>query len=144
VNVEKAVTKTRALIEGIGASWRSIVDIARQFRKPIQDPASEAEVASEEIATARSVVQLLEAFPRLARGLGRLIVWAGFVAQFLEQMSSVVDDLQQILDEVRRLRLAVEDLDTIFLSQKNKRQRVRLDDGNVIRIRIGSLHTTEL
>jgi len=144
INVGRAIDKSRALIDGIGSSWRAIQDIVKQFKKPLKNPLTEATEVTEEIVTAKSITRLLEAFPRLARGLERASVWLGFAAEFLEQLSAVLDDLKQILDEITRLRLAVEELDTIFLSQKNRRQRIRLPDGNVIRIRVGSLHTAEL
>jgi hypothetical protein len=59
----------------------------------------------------------------------------------LEQIADVIDDLQTVVDELKRIRLEIEKLDTIFLQQGNKRKTLQLLNGKSIRIRVGRLHS---
>lgn len=141
VQLESAISKTRALIEGIPAAWRSIVDIIKQFKSQISEgnPIEDAEVASEEIE-AGGIKALLTKFPALARGLEKALGFLAIVVQALEAIANTIDDVQTIVDELKALRLEIEKLDTIFLSQGNKRKTLRLADGGTIKIRVGHLH----
>ena len=145
VNLERAITKTRDLIEGIPAAWNSIKDIITQIREKFaestgtSDAAAEAEAASAEIEEG-GLKTLLTRFPRLARALERIVVVVGLIVDALQFVSNIVDDLQTIVDEIKRIRLEIEKLDTIFLSQSNKRKILKLADGSSIQIRLGKLH----
>jgi methyl-accepting chemotaxis protein len=144
IQLESAVQKTRDLIEGIPEAWRSVVDIVKQFREKLttSTPAGEAAAEVEEVvsADAKSITQLLQKFPRLARGLTKLLGALALIIEALENVVSVIGDLQTIVDEIKRIRLEIEKLDTIFLSQSNKRKRLKLADGSTVRIRVGHLH----
>ena len=144
VNIERAIAKSQDLIDGAAAAWQSIQDIVTKMKKPAEKAGKETETAVEDVNQARSITEFLERFPRVANGLAALISALKVVAEFLESYSTILDDLQQILDEITRLRLAIENLDTIFLSQTNPRKRVRLADGTLLRIRIGNLHTADV
>ena len=142
VQLESAVQKTRDLIEGIPAAWRAIVDIVKQFKESLTqetNPIEDAEAASADIESG-GVKTLLERFPRLAKGLEKVLGALALVLQALESIASVIADLQTVVDEITRLRLEIEKLDTIFLSQSNKRKSLKLANGKSIRIRIGHLH----
>lgn len=144
VNLEMAFEKTKALIEGIPEAWHSIIDIFRKFREqvPGRSVVPEAiETATElEEGSGEGLTALLEKFPKLAKLLEKSIGVLALVLQALESISEVVDDLESILQEVTRLRLEIEKLDTVFLSQSNKRKRLKLADGSTIRIRVGNIH----
>ena len=142
VQLESAVQKTRDLIEGIPAAWRSIIDIVKQFKQSLSqetNPIEDAEAATADIESG-GIKTLLEKFPALAKGLERVLGALALVLQALESIASVIDDLQTVIDEITRLRLEVEKLDTIFLSQSNKRKTLQLANGKSIRIRLGKLH----
>ena len=146
IQLESAIEKTRALIEGIPEAWRSIQDIFKQFKTQFDaggDPIADAESAAEDLASAEEgggIASLLKRFPKLAKGFEKVLGVLALVIQALEAISSVIDDLQQVLDEITALRLEIEKLDTIFLSQSNKRKTVKLADGSTMRLRIGNLH----
>jgi len=126
VNLESAFRKTRDLILGIPASWRAILDIFSQVRKAIaKDVAAEEGAALLAIETA---------------GLSEIAVAIGIFYQVLSFVADIISDVQTIVDELKRLRLEIEKLDTIFLSQSNKRKRLKLANGKSIRIRVGELH----
>jgi len=145
IQLESAIEKTRALIEGIPAAWRSIQDIFKTFKTQFDaggDPIADADAAAEDLASAEEggITSLLKKFPKLAKGFEKILGVLALIIQALEAVSGVVDDLQQILDEITVLRNEVERLDTIFLPQSNKRKTLKLADGSTIRIRVGALH----
>jgi hypothetical protein len=126
INLETAIKKTRDLIEGIPASWRAVVDVISQIKSAIQ-----RDIVEEEGAALLAVE---------TAGLSELVVGLTIIYQVLNFVSSVIGDLQTIVDELMRFRLEVEKLDTIFLSQSNKRKTLKLANGKTVKIRIGHLH----
>ncbi len=142
VQIESAIKKTRDLIEGIPAAWRSIVDLVKQVKQSITqetNPVEEAEAATADIEEG-GIKTLLQKFPKLAKGLERALGVLAIVVQTLETLRSIIDDVQTVVDEISRLRKEIEKLDTIFLSQTNKRKTLKLVNGKTIRIRVGNLH----
>jgi hypothetical protein len=123
INLETAIQRTRDLILGIPASWRAVVDLFSQIKSAIgKDVAAEEGAAILAVETA---------------GLSEVVVGISILYQVASFVESVISDLQTIVDEVKRLRLEIEKLDTIFLSQSNKRKSLKLADGSTIRIRTG-------
>lgn len=142
VQIESAIQKTRDLVQGIPAAWRSIVDLVKQFKQTITqetNPVEEAEAAAQDVEEG-GIKTLLTKFPKLARALEKALGVLAIVIQTLETLRSMIDDVQTVVDELRALRLEIEKLDTIFLSQSNKRKVLKLADGSSIRIRVGKLH----
>lgn len=145
VQIERAISKTRALIEGIPASWKAIQDLWKETAGKFKEisgsgAAEEAEAIAADVEST-GVKGLAKLFPRLGRASERLLGVVFIIVDAIEQASNIIDDLQTIVDELKRLRLEFEKLDTVFLPQSNKRRRVRLADGSTIRIRVGSLHS---
>lgn len=145
INLETAIEKTRDLIQGIPEAWHSILDIIRQVKDSIaqsspEQATSDLEEEFQSAAESGGLKGLLERFPRLARGLERAVGVIGVVFTAAEQVNNVISDLQSIVDELRRVRLEIEKLDTIFLSQSNKRKTLKLADGSTVKIRVGKLH----
>jgi hypothetical protein len=130
VNIEIAIRKTRELIAGIPASYHAAIDLISQIKKSIQK-----DVIAEEAAGALAIE---------TAGLSEVAVAIGIIYQVVSFFADVIEDFQTIVDELRRLRLEVEKLDTIFLSQDNKRKTYKLADGKRIRIRVGKLHSAGL
>lgn len=141
INLERAVQKTRDLIEGIPEAWHSILDLIKEVKSQIggaESPVEEAETISEDIESG-GVKKLLQRFPALAKFLEKALGFLAIVIGALEAISKSIDDVQTIVDELRRIRLEIEKLDTIFLSQSNPRKTVRLANGKIMKIRIGKL-----
>jgi SMC interacting uncharacterized protein involved in chromosome segregation len=127
INLEIAIKKTRALIEGIPQSWRAILDIFSQVRKAIQK-----DIVAEEGAALLAVE---------TAGLSEVATGIAILYQVLSFVADIIQDFQTIVDELKRLRLEIEKLDTIFLQQDNKRKYLKAKDGRRIRVRIGHLHS---
>ena len=141
VQIESAIQKTRDLVEGIPAAWRSIVDLVKQFKGQLgeSNPVEETEALTEDLESG-GFKALLEKFPALGKALEKVLGFLAILVSALQAISDSIDDLQKIVDELKGLRLEFEKLDTIFLSQSNKRKTLRLEDGSSIRVRIGKLH----
>jgi methyl-accepting chemotaxis protein len=142
IQIERAIQKTKDLIEGIPESWRAIVDVFKTIKSQVTDqtnPAEDAESVVEDVESG-GAKNLLERFPRLAKGLEKVLGALALILTALEAVAKVIHDLQTIVDELKAIRLEIEKLDTIFLSQSNKRKTLHLDNGKKIRIRLGKLH----
>jgi hypothetical protein len=141
INLEAAIAKTKDLIQGIPDSWNAIKDLVKEFKSQLEtsEPAAEAAETAEEVETG-GLKQLASDFPKLAKGLEKILGVLAVITGALEAVSKVIADLQTIVDELKRIRLEIEKLDTIFLSQSNKRKVVHLEDGSTMKIRVGRLH----
>lgn len=145
INLPKAIEKSEDLLGQIRASWDSIKDLATQIRDQLRgqqgDPAEEAANAIKDLEQARGITDLLERFPRLARGLEKLLGFLAIVVGTLTAIQSAIDDLKQIVDTIKGIREEIETGDTIFLSHKNPRRTVQLVGGGSMKIRVGNLHS---
>lgn len=124
VNIERAITKVRELIQGLFDSWRAVLDIIKNITTKLE---------------VGGVAEIAEA----ATGIGLPVALVNaivLIVEVLDTIRNVIDDFQTIIDEITRIREAVESADTIFLQQHNKRKVVTLDDGTVMKIRVGGLH----
>jgi len=99
----------------------------------------------EDIRLKSRVVNLEIAF-RKTRDLilGIPASWRAVIDIFSQVRKAIAKDVAAeegaALLELKALRLEIEKLDTIFLSQSNKRKRLKLANGKSIRIRVGKLH----
>jgi hypothetical protein len=140
INLEKAIAKTRDLIVGLRDSWHAILGLINELKTSQLPNPEEAAAEVAEGAESGGAKALLEAFPKIARGLTKLLEFLTFAIAILEIISKSILDFQTLVDEAKRIRLEIEKLDTIFLQQDNKRKRIKLADGGSIRIRVGHLH----
>ena len=128
INLNRAITKTSELIQGAFDAGRSVVDLVKSISLKV------------EVGGAAEVVEA-------ASGIGlpvALVNAAVLIVEVLDTIRRIIDDAQTIVDEVTRLRNAIENLDVVFLGQSNPRQTVALADGGNIKIRVGGLHPTQL
>jgi hypothetical protein len=145
INIPKAVEKTQELLQQIFAAWRAIIDLFKELKGKItegggSDPTEEAKAAVEDIEQS-GFKSILKQFPKLARGLEKVLGFVALAADALGSIIQAIDDLQAIVDATKAIREEVETGGTIFLQQKNKRKTVKLETGKSIRIRIGRLHS---
>jgi hypothetical protein len=62
------------------------------------------------------------------------------IVEILDTIRNVIDSFQSIIDEITRVREFIENGDTIFLQQRNKRKVIQLPGGKSMKIRLGKLH----
>jgi|SRR5215467_445058 len=123
VNIERAIQKTRDLISGLIAAWKSVLDLFKKLRNI-------------ELTADADIVES-------ATGIGlpvALVNTIVLIVEVLDLVRSVIDDVQAIVDEITRIREAIETADTIFLTQRNPRKTLKLQDGGSIKVRVGNLH----
>lgn len=124
VNVERAITKVRDLVQGLFDAWRSIIKLFKGLSFKLETGGA-AEVA--EAAT--------------GIGLPLAVVNAiVIIVEVLDTVRNIIDSAQTVVDEITRLREFIETGDTIFLQQRNKRKLLKLESGKTIKIRVGKLH----
>lgn len=143
ISVPIAFEKTKELVLGIPASWHAIVDLFTKLKEKINtagDPEAEAKDFAADLEGGEGISGFLRRVPRLVKGLERLFGFLAIAVDALETISGAIDDLQTIVDETARIRSEIEQLDSIFLSQKNPRKTEKLVDGGSIKIRVGNLH----
>ena len=143
INLEKAITKTEELFQGIPDSWHAIQDLVKELKNKLnvtEPKPSEVEELEAEFEEG-GISNLLKRFPALAKFFEKALGFVTLVVDALESIANAIGDLQIIADEAKRIRLEIEKLDTIFLQQNNQRKTLKLSDGKTIRIRVGSLHS---
>jgi hypothetical protein len=144
IELEAAFIKTRDLIQGIPEAWHNVLDLIKQIKAQVgggESPVEDAEAIAEDLESG-GVKKLLQQFPKLARGLEKLLGVLAIIIQALEAIADAIDHVQTIVDELKRIRLEIEKLDTIFLSQSNPRKTIKLANGKTMKIRVGSLHAS--
>jgi hypothetical protein len=125
VNVERAITKIRDLVQGLFQAWRSIVSLFKGLTLKLETGGA-AEVAE------------------AATGIGLPVAVVNAIVvmvEVLDTIRNIIDSAQTVLDEITRLREFIETGDTIFLQQRNKRKLLHLENGKTIKIRVGKLHS---
>jgi phage-related protein len=145
INVKKAIEQTQAFIDQLSAAWTAIKDLVQNIKTKFQtagDPVGDAKAAVDDIESS-GFKGLLEKFPKLAKGLEKVLGWVALIADTLETISNSIDDLQAILDTITAIREEVETGSTVFLQQKNPRKSLKLSDGSTIKIRVGQMHSAE-
>lgn len=142
ISLPRAIEKTQELLDQIRSAWTSIADLASKIKTSAaggEDPAVEAEQAVKDIE-ASGIKEFLTKFPKLARGVEKVLGFLALAVQVLEYIKSAIDDIQAILDAITAIREEIETGATIFLSQKNPRKTVETLDGEKLKLRVGNLH----
>lgn len=143
INIPKAVEKTQDLIVGLKASWQAVLALIEDFKTAVKggDPKAEAEEMAADLESLDNIgTKLLQKLPKLARGLEKLLGVVTLIVDAVITWSGAVDKIQTIVDEITRIREEIESLESVFLSQRNPRKRLKLAAGGSIRVRVGNLH----
>jgi hypothetical protein len=130
-------------IQQIAAAWRAIQELVQQLKSKFEvtgDPAQEAREAIDDIEKS-GFKTILEKFPRLLKGLEKVLGFVAIVLDAVESIVVAVDDLTTIVEALKTLREDIETGGPLFLKQSNQRKTVTLTDGTRMKIRIGNLHS---
>jgi hypothetical protein len=142
INVKSAIDKTEELWQQVVAAKDAVIDLWKTLKAKTElggNPTEEAEEAIADIEGS-GLKGLVEKFPKLFKGLEKVLGFVTLVADALESIIEGIHDLQAIVNALSALRREIEELDTVFLSQKNRRKTVRLTAGGSMKIRVGNLH----
>lgn len=143
ISIPKAVDRARDTVDAIVAAKDAVVDLWQDLRGKFEstgNPTEEAEQAIKDIEGS-GLRGILEKFPKLVRGAEKVLGFIAIVADALESILNAIDDLQKIVDAIKAVREEAED--TVFLQQRNARKTVKLLDGGSMKIRVGSLHSSD-
>jgi hypothetical protein len=143
INVKRAIDKTEELWQQIVAAKDAIIDLWKTLKTKFEatgNPTQEAEDAVKDLEGS-GLKGLIEKFPKLFKALEKVLGFVALIADALESIIDAIHDLQAIVNVLSALRREVEELDTVFLSQKNPRRTVRLAEGRSMKIRVGNLHS---
>lgn len=145
ISLPTAIDKSQELLDKIKGAWEAIKDLIEEIKDQLRgqqgDPEAEAKAALEDLQAAKVITDLLERFPKLARGLEKLLGFLALIVGVLTTIQSTIDDLKQIVDAIKGIREEIETGSTIFLSHKNPRKVIHLTDGSTMKIRLGNLHS---
>lgn len=135
------------LIDELVAGWHGLVDLFTSGFKLSVKPLQDAQEAAAELA------DLFEGFgklglrefvekigPKIEKAGGKIFEVLAIIQAVAEELLKVVRQLNAIVVAVKDVRETFETGEGLFLSQKNPRKIVKLDDGTSMKIRVGNLH----
>ena len=143
INVRSAIEHIQDFWDEIRNAWAAILNLIQELKGKFQttgDPAQEAQDAVKDIEES-GFKEIFSKFPKLLKGLEKVVGFLAIVLDAVESISTAVDDLLTIVAALRDIREAVESGGPLFLKQSNGRRTVRLEDGTTMKIRVGNLHS---
>jgi hypothetical protein len=142
ISLPAAVDHFQEFVQMVKAAWQAVLDLVEQIKSKAggETPSEEAEQAIKDIESS-GLKGIVEKFPRLLKGLEKLLGFLAIVLDALESIIAAVDDLTTIVEALQALRIDIESGGPLFLKQSNTRRIVTLDDGKKMKIRVGNLHS---
>ena len=142
VSLPAAVDHVQDFIAEVRAAWSAVVELVQQLKGKFETTGNPTEEAEEAIADIQNsgFKTIIEKFPKLFKGLEKLLGALAILLDAFEAISVGIDDLTTIVNALRDLRVDVESGGPLFLQQSNRRKSIRLKEGGSIRVRIGNLH----
>jgi len=143
ISLPVAIDHIQEFWQMITAAWSSVLELVKELRGKFEttgDPAGDAEDAIADIENS-SFKGIIEKFPKLFKGLEKVLGFVAIVLDALETIITAVDDLTTIVEALQAIRQDIETGGPLFLTQSNARKTVHLDDGTPIKQRVGNLHS---
>jgi hypothetical protein len=143
VNVKSAIEHIQDFWQQIVAAWAAIQELVQQLKSKFEttgDPAQEAREAIDDIESS-GFKAIFEKFPKLLKGLEKVLGFVAIILDALESIIVAVDDLTTIVNALKTIREDIETGGPLFLKQTNARRTIRLQDGTSMKIRVGNLHS---
>jgi len=148
INVQSVQDRIQQLIDELVAGWHALVHLFTDGFKITVKPLSDAEEAAAELADLFEGLGkfglkdfLTKIGPKLEKAGGKILEVLAIIQAVAEELLKVVRELHDIVQAVKDVRETFETGEGLFLSQKNRRRLVTLDDGSTMKIRVGNLHT---
>jgi methyl-accepting chemotaxis protein len=149
ISVPRVVENIQNLLAIPDQVISAVKDLVNNIRSSVPD-STQAAADAEDIANAAAEAEDLSKFvgkfsgkfgPKLAKGFEKSVGIFAIAFDALTKISATVDDLQSVIDAINALVDDLNNLDGIFLPQKNPRRTEALRSGGSIKIRVGNLHT---
>jgi phage-related protein len=148
MNLQSAKDRILQLIDEIKQGWNSLQDLFTSgFKLPIKS-VNEAVDALTEVVTAFEdffgktglEVALKRLGSTLEKAGGKVFEVLAIIQAVAEEALKVVREVHDIVQALKDIRETFQTGEGLFLSQKNSRKVVKLEDGTSMRIRVGNLH----
>jgi len=148
INLQSVRDRISDLIQDFVNAWHALQGLFTDgFKMPVKT-VNEAAEALEDVITAFEdffgKVGLKEALSKLGTTLekagGKVFEVLAIIQACAEAALRVVRQLRAIVDATKDVRETFQEGKGLFLQQQNKRKIVKLDDGSVMKIRLGNLH----
>lgn len=117
-----------------------IVNRLKDLWKVVEELYGKVDFEPEEVEGVSDLKAIFEKFgPKLSKVAGKVLDVVGIILAEIDAIESAESDIKGLLQDLLTLLQDVDQLNALFLSQKNPRKLIQSDDGP-LRIRIGSLH----
>ena len=138
ISVPHAIKSTTDLAKIPSVVIAAVKDLVSQVRTKLEPATVELE-GIEGIDDLRALG--LKIGGRVASVFEKVLGFMSLILDALVTIRATIDDLKTVIDSIRTVRQDLENLDGLFLTQKNPRKIEALADGGTIKIRVGSLHS---
>jgi uncharacterized protein Yka (UPF0111/DUF47 family) len=142
VSIPHAIDHAQDFVQQVRDAWSAVLDVVKEIKGKFEttgNPTEEAEEAISDIENS-GLRTIVEKFPKLFKGLEKLLGFLAILLDAFESISKTIDDLTKIVEALKTLREDVETGGKLFLGQTNRRKTVHLDDGTKVSFRVGNLH----
>lgn len=145
VSLQSARDRIQQLIDEIISAWKAIIGLWKGAKlNPVEQINEAAEGLAELIEQFGKLGKLSEflkgILPKIEKVGGKVFEVLAIVQQIAEILLDSVRKLNDIVTAIKDVRETFETGEGLFLSQKNPRKQITLDDGTKMRIRVGGLH----
>jgi len=148
VNLQSAKDRLQQIIDEIIAAWKALQGLFTDgFKLPVKsvnemaDAAEELVVAFEDFFGKFGLQELLQKLSgSLKKAGGKVLEVLALLEAVAEAALRVVHQLNTIVTAIKDIRETFQTGEGLFLQQRNPRKVVKLDDGTVMKIRLGALH----
>ena len=123
IQIETAISNAQKFIKAVIKAWKDILELIRNAGTKLETG------AAAEITEAGTGIGLPIAV------VNAIVI----VVEVIDTVRNLIDTAQAIVDSVTGFRKLLQG-DLLFLQQNNPRKTVKLDDGTVMKIRVGGLH----
>jgi hypothetical protein len=145
ISVPKALDNITRLAQIPSEIANAIKDLVAKIKGRVTGGASDVEDLASDVEGLEDLRGLFAKLgPKVLKIFEKVLGVLQIIADTIDTISATIKDLQTIVDDIKIVRQDLENLDALFLSQKNSREFVPLKSGKKLRLRIGSLHKTVL
>jgi phage-related protein len=145
ISVPNAIDNITKLAQIPSEIANAIKDLVAQIKGRVTGGASDVEDLASDVEGLEDLRGLFAKLgPKVLRIFEKVLGVLQILADTISTISATIHDLQTIVDDIKTVRQDLENLDGLFLTQRNTREGVTLKNGKKLRLRIGSLHKTLL
>lgn len=147
INLQSARDRIEDLISEILDAWHALVSLFTDgFKIQVKSVKDAVEAVTEVADAFESIGQfgIREFFerigPTLEKAGGKVFEILAIIQATAEELLKVVREISKVVTAIKDVRETFQTGKGLFLSQTNRRKKVKLEDGGSVNFRIGALH----